>query len=195
MWRRTITCGLLLTAAGSVILALAPTGAPAGPMVGGAGWPRWAVVAVAWAVPLLPVLFVPLLVLAIRPHPQRALPGLLVAAAGAALTLAIGSVLKDQFQGVRPCAAPGADRALLSCPPDWSYPSTISGLVAAVAVGVAVISRRLAVTAAVLAALCAAGRVLGGVHSVPDVLAGLVLGAAVAGALALWVPAAVRTPV
>ncbi|MDP9795044.1 membrane-associated phospholipid phosphatase [Catenuloplanes nepalensis] len=181
MWRRTIGCGLLMAAAAVVIITPAPSGDPA-PPVPATGLPGW-VRGVAWAVPLLPVLFVPLLVAALWPDPRRALRGLLVTAAGATLTLGIGTVLKNHVQGVRPCALSSAGEMLLSCPADPAYPSTVSALAAAVAVGVAVIAPRLAVAAAAIALLSAAGRVLGGVHSVPDVLAGLALGATVAGVL------------
>lgn len=65
---------------------------------------------------------------------------------------------------------------------DWSFPSDHSVMAGACAVGLLIASRRLGIIAAVLALLMAAARVYVGAHYPVDVLAGLLLGALVAGA-------------
>lgn len=65
---------------------------------------------------------------------------------------------------------------------DWSFPSDHSVMAGACAVGLLIASRRLGAVAAVAALLMAATRVYVGAHYPMDVLAGLVLGAVVAGA-------------
>ncbi|MFM6851649.1 MAG: phosphatase PAP2 family protein [Terrabacter sp.] len=64
---------------------------------------------------------------------------------------------------------------------DWSFPSDHSVMAGACAVGLLIASRRLGAIAAVLALLMAAARVYVGAHYPLDVLAGLLLGALVAG--------------
>lgn len=77
--------------------------------------------------------------------------------------------------------------ALAACPApgDWSLPSNHASIAGAAAVALVLAWRRLAYVAVPAALLLAFSRVVVGVHYPHDVLAGLLLGAAVATVLAL----------
>jgi undecaprenyl-diphosphatase len=91
--------------------------------------------------------------------------------------------VRTLFEPVAECPAPG----------DWSFPSNHATLAAALAVGLALLRPRLAAVTLPLAGAAALLRVLVGVHYPHDVLAGAVLGGAVAAAsLLAFLPLARR---
>ncbi|HEY3682709.1 MAG TPA: phosphatase PAP2 family protein [Streptosporangiaceae bacterium] len=97
---------------------------------------------------------------------------------------AIDVVIKGFVAEPRPCQVIAAVHTVLPCPgaADYSFPSNHATIAAAATVGLFAVSRRLGVVAAVAALLMAASRVYVGAHYPHDVLAGLVVGAVVAGA-------------
>ncbi|KMO95678.1 phosphatase PAP2 family protein [Streptomyces roseus] len=113
----------------------------------------------------------------------------LTAPLAAALAYAASELLKSAVDEERPCrAVAGAAAPLIACPApgDWSFPSNHSAIAGAAAVALALAVPRLALAAVPLAVLMAFSRVFVGVHYPHDVLAGLLLGGALA---ALAVPA------
>ncbi|MFF4847880.1 phosphatase PAP2 family protein [Streptomyces sp. NPDC001194] len=105
-----------------------------------------------------------------------------------ALAYAASELVKSSVDEERPCrAVAGAAASLVACPApgDWSFPSNHSAIAGAAAVALALAVRRLALLAVPLAVLMAFSRVFVGVHYPHDVLAGLLLGGALA---ALAVP-------
>ncbi|MYT21703.1 phosphatase PAP2 family protein [Streptomyces sp. SID7760] len=113
----------------------------------------------------------------------------LAAPLATALAYAASEFLKSAVDEERPCrAVAGAAAPLIACPApgDWSFPSNHSAIAGAAAVALALAVPRLALAAVPLAALMAFSRVFVGVHYPHDVLAGLLLGGALA---ALAVPA------
>ncbi|MFK0236348.1 phosphatase PAP2 family protein [Streptomyces vinaceus] len=106
-----------------------------------------------------------------------------------ALAYVASELVKSAVDEERPCReVVGAAAPLLACPApgDWSFPSNHSAIAGAAAVALALAVRRLALAAVPLAVLMAFSRVFVGVHYPHDVLAGLLLGGALA---ALAVPA------
>ncbi|MFD7085297.1 phosphatase PAP2 family protein [Streptomyces sp. NPDC002181] len=119
----------------------------------------------------------------------RALAVALVAPLATALAYAVSELVKSAVDEERPCrAVAGAAAPLITCPApgDWSFPSNHSAIAGAAAVALALALPRLALAAVPLAVLMAFSRVFVGVHYPHDVLAGLLLGGALA---ALAVPA------
>ncbi|MEU5836498.1 phosphatase PAP2 family protein [Streptomyces diacarni] len=111
--------------------------------------------------------------------------GLALTAIGTVVAYALSEGLKLVADQERPCRALAGADPLAACPPtgDWSFPSNHATLAAALAVGLALTRPRLAAVTLPLAAAAALLRVLVGVHYPHDVLAGAVLGGAVAAAL------------
>jgi membrane-associated phospholipid phosphatase len=101
---------------------------------------------------------------------------------GAAYVLS--ELIKSDWQVDRPCRAL---TTIATCPEigDWSFPSNHATIAGAAAVAVLWSSRALGALAVVVALLEAASRVFVGVHYPHDVMAGLLLGAAVAATLPL----------
>lgn len=101
------------------------------------------------------------------------------------LAYAADMVIKTLVAEPRPCQVIAAVHTVLPCPGagDYSFPSNHATIAAAATVGLFAVSRRLGVVAAVAAVLMAASRVYVGAHYPHDVLAGLVVGAVVAGVL------------
>ncbi|MDX3229015.1 phosphatase PAP2 family protein [Streptomyces sp. ME19-01-6] len=102
-----------------------------------------------------------------------------------ALAYAVNDGLKQVVREDRPCQT--LHRAVLeACPApgDWSFPSNHAALAAAAAAALWFVSARLGAVATVAALAMAASRVWVGAHYPHDVAAGLVVGAAVAMALA-----------
>ncbi|GHG53523.1 hypothetical protein GCM10018779_15570 [Streptomyces griseocarneus] len=133
--------------------------------------------------------------IALRRRDARALAGILLAGAATVVAYAASEALKTVLDEERPCRALGAVATVDPCPEpgDWSFPSNHSTLAAALAVGLAVVRPRLAAVTLPLAALAALLRVAVGVHYPHDVLAGVLLGGAVAAAAMLALrPLAVR---
>ncbi|WP_424187284.1 phosphatase PAP2 family protein [Actinokineospora sp. G85] len=93
-------------------------------------------------------------------------------------------VAKVLWRQDRPCrTAP----SLIECPEvgDWSFPSNHATIAAAAATALLWSGWRWGAAGVVLAVVAASSRVLTGVHHVHDVVAGVVLGAAVVAATAL----------
>jgi undecaprenyl-diphosphatase len=102
--------------------------------------------------------------------------------AGAAVLVALGAgqVIGHLVDRARPYDAIVGVHVLVSRSRDFSFPSDHSTAAGAVAAGLWFADRRLARATAVLAVLMAAARVYVGAHYPGDVLAGLLLGGAVA---------------
>ncbi|MFF0473164.1 phosphatase PAP2 family protein [Streptomyces sp. NPDC004284] len=117
--------------------------------------------------------------------PERAARALAVPLITVA-AFAVSSLLKSAVREARPCQSLHV-AVLEACPApgDWSFPSNHATLAAAAAFALLFVSRRLGAVALVAAALMAASRVWVGAHYPHDVLAGFLLGAAVA-VLAAW---------
>jgi len=94
----------------------------------------------------------------------------------------LSELLKLVIHEERPCRGLPRVATVAECPGvgDWSFPSNHATIAAAAAVGLTVAWRRLLPWAAGLALLMAFSRVFVGAHYPHDVLAGLLLGAAVA---------------
>ncbi|MFI6147336.1 phosphatase PAP2 family protein [Streptomyces sp. NPDC051109] len=100
-----------------------------------------------------------------------------------AVAYVASELVKSAVDEERPCrAVAGAAAPLVACPApgDWSFPSNHSAIAGAAAVALALAVRRLALPAVPLAVLMAFSRVFVGVHYPHDVLAGLLLGGALA---------------
>jgi len=120
----------------------------------------------------------------------RAAPAAVAARALAApvvtvLAYALSEAAKGWKAVDRPCRLVDAAPPIVPCPEpgDWSFPSNHATVAGAVAVAVLWSAVRLGLAVLVLAAAAAASRVLVGVHFPHDVVAGFLLGAAVAAAL------------
>ncbi|MGW4501330.1 phosphatase PAP2 family protein [Micromonospora sp. NPDC004336] len=101
-----------------------------------------------------------------------------------AVVLAYGcsEALKVMVDQERPCRTVVTELAIVAgeCPPtgDWSFPSNHSTIAGGLAVATLLLSRRVGWVALPLAALAAFSRTFVGVHYPHDVIAGLLLGAA-----------------
>lgn len=96
------------------------------------------------------------------------------------------TVIKSLVREQRPCRTLHTV-TLESCPAlgDWSFPSNHAAIAAAAAVAIWLTHRRLGAIAIPAALLMAFSRVWVGAHYPHDVILGLIVGAAVAGPLAL----------
>jgi membrane-associated phospholipid phosphatase len=112
----------------------------------------------------------------------NAMAAVLWAAAGCLVAVAINQLLGHLVGRARPYTAMPDVHVLISRTTDFSFPSDHAIAVGAVAAGLLIADRALGWIAAVLAVLMAAARVYVGVHYPGDVLAGLVVGAAVVAA-------------
>ncbi|MET9507614.1 phosphatase PAP2 family protein [Streptomyces flavidovirens] len=105
-----------------------------------------------------------------------------------AVAYVASELLKSVVDEERPCrAVANAAASLVPCPPtgDWSFPSNHATIAGAAAVALAVAWRRLIVLTVPMALLMGLSRVFVGVHYPSDVVAGLLLGAAVT-AVGVW---------
>jgi membrane-associated phospholipid phosphatase len=109
----------------------------------------------------------------------------LAAPAVTVLAFALSEVVKQEMAVDRPCRLLPTTTQIAPCPEfgDWSFPSNHATIAGAVAVSVLWSSLRLGLAVLVIAAAAAASRVVVGVHFPHDVVAGFLLGAAVAAAL------------
>ncbi|WP_158846022.1 phosphatase PAP2 family protein [Saccharothrix deserti] len=103
------------------------------------------------------------------------------------LAYSVSETVKVAWREDRPCRVLGEVATVVSCPEvgDWSFPSNHSTVAGAAAVAVLWSSRALGALALTVALMAAASRVFVGVHYPHDVVAGLLLGAAVAALLPL----------
>ncbi|MCI4066226.1 phosphatase PAP2 family protein [Micromonospora sp. R77] len=122
--------------------------------------------------------------------------GVLVALAGAALADLASAAVKAVVVEERPCRAVLHVSTWLACPPagHWSFPSDHAAIAGALATSVVFLVRDLAAVAVLIGLVVAAARVVAGVHYPHDVLAGLLLGAAVAAACQVLASAGPSTP-
>lgn len=106
---------------------------------------------------------------------------------------AVNDLVKAVFDERRPCQVLHTV-TVQACPApgDWSFPSNHAALAGAAAVALFLANRRIGALSAVPALLMAASRVWVGAHYPHDVLAGLLVGAVVAGAVS--VPAGRAAP-
>lgn len=99
----------------------------------------------------------------------------------AVLSYVVDALVKVAVAEPRPCFAYPTAFVLEDCPApsDYAFPSNHSVVVAAMTVALVLVSRRLALVAAVAAAVMGFSRVYVGAHYPHDVLAGLLIGAVV----------------
>jgi undecaprenyl-diphosphatase len=110
----------------------------------------------------------------------RAVAGSVWAAAAAVIALGIGQVIGGVIDRARPYEAMSGILVIVDKTTDFSFPSDHATAVGAVAVGLLFTNRRWGTIATILAVLMAFARVYVGAHYPGDVLAGLVLGGAIA---------------
>ncbi|MFG3280651.1 phosphatase PAP2 family protein [Streptomyces sp. NPDC048111] len=98
------------------------------------------------------------------------------------LAYVVNDAVKSVFTEPRPCRALPHDFLIEKCPPldDYAFPSNHSTVVAAAAVALFLVDRRLGAVAAVAALLMGASRVYVGAHYPHDVLVAFATGAVVA---------------
>ncbi|MGO4602087.1 phosphatase PAP2 family protein [Terrabacter sp. 2YAF2] len=116
-----------------------------------------------------------------RGDTDRLLAAAIWAGLGTLLAVAVNVPVAAAVAEVRPYAAHPAALVLIDRTTDWSCPSDHAVMAGAAAVGLFIVSKRLGALAVVAALLMAATRVYVGAHYPHDVVAGLLLGAAVAG--------------
>jgi membrane-associated phospholipid phosphatase len=116
-----------------------------------------------------------------RSSGDRELAAAVWAGLGTLLAVAVNQPVAALVAERRPYAAHPGVLVLVDRSTDWSFPSDHSVMAGAAAVGLLLVSRRLGAVAAVAALLMAAVRVYVGAHYPDDVVAGLALGAIVAG--------------
>lgn len=125
---------------------------------------------------------------AVRRHDGRRSAGAVLIGVGTVAGYAISEAVKLVVDEERPCRALRIGTAAIAeCPEvgDWSFPSNHATLATGLAVGLAMLWRRLAALTLSVAVAAALLRVLVGVHYPHDVLAGATLGGAVVGAVLL----------
>jgi membrane-associated phospholipid phosphatase len=126
-----------------------------------------------------------------RAGSARAMAAALLAPISTVLAIAVNQPIVKQVAEVRPYVAHPTALVLVSRSADPSFPSDHATMTGAVAVGLLLVSWRIGLIAIVCAVLMAASRVYVGAHYPQDVVAGLILGAAVA----LLVYLALRVPI
>lgn len=116
-----------------------------------------------------------------RSASDRGLAAAVWAGLGTLLAVAVNQPVAALVAERRPYAAHPGVLVLVDRSTDWSFPSDHAVMAGAAAMGLLLVSRRLGAVAAVAALLMAAVRVYVGAHYPLDVVAGLALGALVAG--------------
>ena len=130
-----------------------------------------------------------------RSSDERLLARALLAPAGVLTAVALNQPVGHLVREARPYDQLTGVLVLVPRTTDFSFPSDHAVMAGAVAVGVLLVSRRLGLLAVAAALLLAAGRVYVGAHFPLDVLAGLLLGAAVEATLVLLLEPAVAASV
>ncbi len=130
------------------------------------------------------VLFAVLLAAGLWVARERGYPPAMAAALwapiGMLLALAINQPIASAVGEVRPCAALPRVLVLATCTSDFSFPSDHAVMAGAITAGLLLVTRRLLAWITVLAALLMAfARVYVAVHYPHDVVAGLLVGAAI----------------
>jgi undecaprenyl-diphosphatase len=114
-----------------------------------------------------------------RPEGGRRMAAALWAGAGTLIAVAANQPLVNSVREARPYTDHPAILVLASRSSDYSFPSDHAVMAGAVAAGLWLVNRRLATVATVAALLMAFTRVYVAAHYPHDVLAGLLLGAAI----------------
>lgn len=112
----------------------------------------------------------------------RVVAGSVWAAGAALVALGIGQFIGRAIDRARPYETMTGVHLLVNRTTDFSFPSDHATAAGAVAVGLLLTNRRWGTVAAILAVVMALTRVYVGAHYPADVVAGLALGGAVAGA-------------
>lgn len=123
-----------------------------------------------------------------RPDAVQGFVACLLGGLSGAIAVGINHFVSKAVARVRPCHALAAHHHLtviLSCAHDYSFPSDHATIAGGFAMGLVFFSRRLAVLAWLLALFLAFARVYAGVHYPADVIAGLLLGSAIA--VIVWI--------
>lgn len=107
-----------------------------------------------------------------------------LAGLAAVISLGVNHFVSQAVARTRPCHALHI-HSLLSCASDYSFPSDHAVIAGALAMGLLLFRLRLGLLATLLALLLAFARVYVGVHYPADVVAGLLMGAAIA--IVVWV--------
>jgi undecaprenyl-diphosphatase len=111
------------------------------------------------------------------------LDGVVIAAlagVSALVSLGVNHFVSGAVARTRPCHALHHITVLLGCASDYSFPSDHSVIAGALAMGLLLFDVRWGIAATLLALLLAFSRVYVGVHYPGDVVAGLLMGAAIA---------------
>ena len=116
-----------------------------------------------------------------RTRPAGVMAAALLAPVSTVLAVAINQPIIKMVAETRPYVVHATALVLVSKTSDPSFPSDHAAMAGAVAVGLLLVSWRLGLLATVCALTMAFARVYVGAHFPQDVLAGLVLGGAVAG--------------
>jgi undecaprenyl-diphosphatase len=115
---------------------------------------------------------------------QRGNPAGLVTAVlaglAAVVSLGVNHFVSKAVARTRPCHALHHVTVLLGCASDYSFPSDHAVIAGALAIGLLFFGLRVGLLATLLALLLAFSRVYVGVHYPGDVVAGLLMGAAIA---------------
>ncbi len=114
----------------------------------------------------------------------RAVAASVWAGAATLIALGIGQIIGNAVDRARPYETMSGVHILVDRTTDFSFPSDHATAVGAVAAGLLIANRRWGLAAAALALIMAFTRVYVGAHYPGDVIAGLALGAAVAGGAA-----------
>jgi undecaprenyl-diphosphatase len=122
-----------------------------------------------------------------RPDAVGGVVACVLAGLSAVISLGINHFVSQAVARARPCRALAAHHhlaLLIPCAHDYSFPSDHAVIAGGIAMGLVFFSRRLAAAAWLLALFLAFARVYAGVHYPADVIAGLLLGSAVA--IVVW---------
>jgi membrane-associated phospholipid phosphatase len=156
-------------------------------LIAGAGaaaphWLQWLVDAGAELAPVLMAAALVLLWWRARGAGAGAMAGALAAGGLTVAAYGLSELVKAGWQVERPCRTLGDVVTVAACPApgDWSFPSNHATFAAAAAVGIAFLRPAAAWLVVPVAVLVGVARVAVGVHYPTDVLAGLLLGGAVA---------------
>lgn len=115
--------------------------------------------------------------------PARAVATVFCAGLGALVALGTNQVISKAVAEARPCHALHHVEVLLSCAADYSFPSDHAMIAGGLVAGILFLNRKVGAVALVVALLLAFARVYAGVHYPGDVVAGLLIGAAISVAI------------